>query len=181
MKRTPRYDNHIRSELTKYVNFVYEKLWVERGCPANIVIGESNMECFGNLRELRYGHPGSQVCDNLHLRGKLGEAHWTNAVVKVFKLAFPFLQSQSPPIIVRKPVQKPTYAQVSTPPMGQRKVSRQEERPFIRRPYSHRNQSTFSSSDQAYNPSQSRPLNPWQPSALPLHNRFNSLRGLREQ
>ena len=64
MKRIQRYDNNIRSELTKYGNFVYEKLWTERGCPANIVIGEHNLECFGNLRELRYGKPGTQVCDN---------------------------------------------------------------------------------------------------------------------
>ena len=38
MKRIPRYDNHIRSELTKYGNYAYDKLWRENGCPANIVI-----------------------------------------------------------------------------------------------------------------------------------------------
>ena len=91
MKRIPRYDNHVRSELTKYGNYIYDKLWREKGCPDNIVLGESNLDCFGDLRDLRYGRRDSQVCDYIHLRGKLGEAHWTGAVLKVFKLAFPFL------------------------------------------------------------------------------------------
>ena len=93
MERLPRYDNTIRTELTKYGNFIYQKLWEEKGCPANIVIGNLNFECYGKLKDLRYGESSSQVCDNIHLRGKLGELHFTNAVLRVFKLAFPFLQS----------------------------------------------------------------------------------------
>ena len=95
MKRLPSYDNNIRADLTKYGNFIYEKLWIENGCPNNILIGDNNFECFGNLRDLRYGDKNSQVCDNIHLRGILGETHFTNAVVCVFKLAFPLLQSNN--------------------------------------------------------------------------------------
>ena len=92
MKRIPRYDNHIGSELTKYGNYAYDKLWRENGCPANIVLGEPNLDCFGAEQKVRYGHPGSRSTDNIHLRGKFGKADWTDSVIKTFKLAFTFLQ-----------------------------------------------------------------------------------------
>ena len=69
-----------------------DKIWRENGCPANIVLGEPNLDCFGAERKVRYGHPGSRSTDNIHLRGKFGKADWTDSVIKTFKLAFTFLQ-----------------------------------------------------------------------------------------
>lgn len=48
MKRIPRYGNEIRAELTKYGNFVYHKLFEQYGSPANIILGDPKLECYGN-------------------------------------------------------------------------------------------------------------------------------------
>jgi hypothetical protein len=98
MKRVPRYDtigqdDDIKANLTKYGNSLYDKLWLDAGCPKNIFIGEHNLDCYGGLREMRYGKEDMQTYDGIHLRGKLGEAHYTTSVLSGFKLAFPYLQN----------------------------------------------------------------------------------------
>lgn len=164
MKRVPRYDNSVRADLTKYGNFINEKLWIENGCPSNIVIGETNLECFGKLRDLRYGDSNLQVCDNIHLRGTLGESHFTNAIVHVFKLAFPFLQS--------------TKSNYSPPP--RRNHTPLEQRQSMRRHHYKSAGSAFphTAANIAWQtPKVTKPfINPWQQTtALPLFNRFANL------
>ena len=164
MKRIPRYDSDIRVDLTKYGNFVYEKLWEEKGCPTNLVIGEHNLECYGKLRELRYGGNATQVSDNIHLRGKLGEAHFTSAVLRVFKLAFPFLQAYDRQILKEKSVKSPPRSNYA--PMEQRQNTRR---------HSNIHSSPFQSPHSRYHPAKKASINPWQPAAVSLYNRFASL------
>ena len=98
MKRMPRYDSlkvdpqGIKSYLSDYGNSVYNSEWEELGCPSNIVIAESGLDCYGALKDKRYGSVDAPYFDGIHLNGELGMAHYTGRVVKIFKLAFPHLQ-----------------------------------------------------------------------------------------
>ena len=99
MKRTPRYDPHsvdpygIKTKLSKYGNTLYDQMWEQMGCPSNIVIGENTVECFGQLKDKRYGVTQSPTYDGIHQIGELGKAHYTGSVLKMFKISFPHLQN----------------------------------------------------------------------------------------
>ena len=98
MKRTPRYDpktvdpNGIKSYLSNYGNSLYNQIWENIGCPSKIIIGENGTESYGVLKDKRYGNLNSPLFDGIHQNGELGRAHYSGAVIKVFKMAFPFLQ-----------------------------------------------------------------------------------------
>ena len=69
---------------------------MQSGCPSNISIQDQKLDCYGELREKRYGNP-DQVFMNgkpwggVHLRGRLGARHYTISMVKVFAASFPGL------------------------------------------------------------------------------------------
>ena len=92
MKRTPRYDPEeidpyaIKSKLSNYGNNLYDQIWQRMGCPDKIIIGENNLTCYGALKDKRFGHPEAPLFDGIHLLGELGGAHYTGAVLKVFKI-----------------------------------------------------------------------------------------------
>ena len=174
MKRIPRHDDKIRSQLTKYGNSVYDQIWEELGSPSSIVIGEPNLDCYGDLKDLRYGVSGSQVCDNIHLRGKLGPAHLTNSIIKTFKLAFPFLQS----LTTEAPVKSNSYSNRSNVSSSTSYQPREQREGNGRRYRRHQQSSTNSprpSGPQVPGQSRVKQVNPWQPFLLPLYNRFAGL------
>ena len=100
LKSLPRYDpfssdpSSIRSNLNQFGNSQYTNMWLEKGCPENIVIADQHMECQGQLRTKRYGNPGlvdhgGKPWDGIHMRGRLSVRHYTNSVIRI-------LSDQSP-------------------------------------------------------------------------------------
>ena len=54
------------------------------------------MDCYGELREKRFGNPGQinqdvKPWDGVHLRGRLGPRHYTNSMAKIFAASCPGL------------------------------------------------------------------------------------------
>lgn len=102
LNRVPRYDKEsvdphgMKSKLSLYGNSLYQQLWMEAGCPDKIVIGEHALDCFGELRDKRFGHPDSRDFDGIHMRGPAGMFHYTNGVIRIFKTVFPQLQTTHP-------------------------------------------------------------------------------------
>ena len=90
LKSLPRYDSFgsdpssIRSNFNQFGNSQYTNLWLEKGCPENIVIADQHMECNGQLRTKRYGNPGlvdhcGKPWYGIHIRGH----HYTNSVIRI--------------------------------------------------------------------------------------------------
>ena len=77
VERIPRFDSkqcdpaQIKSQLSQYGNSIYHKLWVERGCNEKIKIQDLGLNCFGPLREKRFGTPGTRGFD-----GKFVTCHY---------------------------------------------------------------------------------------------------------
>ena len=89
---------------------VFTSLWLKNGCPTNILICDQNLGCFGELRTKRFGFLDSPSYDGLHLRGPLGNQHYTISVLRIFKELFPSLQSKPFPKISKPHQQKTTNA-----------------------------------------------------------------------
>ena len=100
LKSIPRYEgrvadpNGVKSKLNQYGNTVYDTLWLENGCPKDIVIADQHLDCHGPLREKRYGNPAlksfdGKPWDGVHLRGRLAKRHFTNSVLRILTENFP--------------------------------------------------------------------------------------------
>ena len=94
IKSLPRYEpknvdtNSIKSNLNQFGNSIYNNLWMESGCPSNIIIKDQHMDCQGPLREKRFGNPGQigsdgKVCGMIHMRGRLAVRHFTNSYIRI--------------------------------------------------------------------------------------------------
>ena len=57
---------------------------------------KTGFDCYGILKDRRYGSLDSQYFDGIHLNRDLGKDHYTGGVLKIFKLAFPHLQKVTP-------------------------------------------------------------------------------------
>ena len=99
----PRYDSvgvdpqAIKSKLNQYGNSVYTSLWMQGGCPKDIIIQDQKLDCNGELRNKRFGYPNQPGFDNkpwdgIHLRGILGSQHFTNSMARIFAASFPEMQ-----------------------------------------------------------------------------------------
>ena len=98
----PRYDSEdrdphgIKSKLNQYGNSVYASLWMQRGCPGNILIKDQKLDCQGDLRNKRFGNPAENLdgkpWDGIHLRGRLGSRHYTNSMANIFAVSFSDIQ-----------------------------------------------------------------------------------------
>ena len=77
VKRLPRFDHisrvplGIKSQLSKFANYVYDQLWLKRGSPARIHVVDFNIECKNGsyLKDMLYGKPNNQKFDGTHLIG----------------------------------------------------------------------------------------------------------------
>ena len=63
---------------------------MEKGCPKNIKIHDIGMDCYGQLREKRYGIPGTRgydgkFVDNIHMRGVLAVKHYTDSFIRMLR------------------------------------------------------------------------------------------------
>ena len=67
--RIPRFDStysdpaQVKSQLSQYGNSVYHNMWMDRGCPPNIKIHDLGLDCYGQLKDKRYGIPGTRGFD----------------------------------------------------------------------------------------------------------------------
>ena len=98
VKSLPRYDpstvdpNCLKAKLNQLGNTVYTSMWMERGCPENIVIEDQHMECHGPLRIKRFGNPGlvgydGKPWDGIHMRGRLAVRHYTNSFIRILSIS----------------------------------------------------------------------------------------------
>ena len=93
VERIPRFDpiandpSQIKAQLSQYANSIYHSLWIERGCPKNIhSVHDLGLNCFGPLKEKRYGIPGTRgfdgkMFDGIHMRGKMAVTHYTDSFI----------------------------------------------------------------------------------------------------
>ena len=93
LKRIFRCDDNVKEILSQYANSVYDDLWLKRGRPSGIYIADQKLQCDGELRVLRYGHPYYGNFDGIHMRGKLSAQHYTKSVIDVFTSVYPELLS----------------------------------------------------------------------------------------
>ena len=86
-ERIPRHDadqHGLKSELSKYGNQAYHKLWSKSIFKDKIVIGEHNLDFTGNLKEKIYG---VHNFDGIHMRGPLGFKFYTRSVLNIISKA----------------------------------------------------------------------------------------------
>ena len=91
LKRIFRCDDTAKESLSKYANSVYDDIWIRKGRPSNICIADQQLECHGNLRSVRYGHPQYDNYDGVHMRGRLSTQHFTRSIIDVFTAVYPEL------------------------------------------------------------------------------------------
>ena len=82
-------DAEIKPQLSLYANSVYQDIWIDRGCPKNITVHDLNLDCYGDLKNKRYGIPGrngidGKSYDGVKLRGPLAKRHYTNSLLRIF-------------------------------------------------------------------------------------------------
>ena len=94
VKSLPRYDprekdpSSIKSRLNKFGNSLYDSLWMNNGCPANIQIRDQHLDCQGPLREKRFGSPGyvgqyGKPWDGIHMRGHMAVRHYSHSLIRI--------------------------------------------------------------------------------------------------
>ena len=87
MKRVFRCDiddpNGLRHKLSEYGNRVLDDIWLDKGCPKNIILGQQHLE--GNPEQIiqRFGDPLESNFDGVNLRGKLAVQHYTRSFLNV--------------------------------------------------------------------------------------------------
>ena len=79
---------HFWLSITNLKKTPYMNIWMEKGCPQNIIIEDQHMECQGQLRIKRFGDPGysghdGKPWDGIHMRGRLAIRHYTNSVIRI--------------------------------------------------------------------------------------------------
>ena len=104
VKRLPRFDRTstdmlgIKSQLSKFVNHVYDQLWLKRGSPDRISIVELGLDCGKSnyLREIIYGTHNDPKYDRIHLIGNHSAWHFTyravNAISSIITKPFRYQQ-----------------------------------------------------------------------------------------
>ena len=65
-------------------------LWMEKECPKNIKIQDLGLNCYGALKEKRYGIPGARgfdgkFVDGIHMRGILAVKHYTDSFIRMLR------------------------------------------------------------------------------------------------
>ena len=94
LRSLPRYEPasvdplSIKEKLNQFGNTLYTNLWIEKGCPSNIIIEDQHLDCHGPLRDKRFGNPGSvgydgKPWDGIHMRGRLAVTHYTNSIIRI--------------------------------------------------------------------------------------------------
>ena len=94
LKSLPRYDSpsidfhSIKTKPNQLANTFYDTLWMQKGCPSNILIVDQNLDCQGPLRKKRFGIPGQvgrdgKPWDGVHMRGTVAAQHYTNSLVRI--------------------------------------------------------------------------------------------------
>ena len=94
MTSLPRYDptevdpHSIKAKLNNFGNSIYTSLWMQKGCPKNLMIYDQNLECNGGLRQKRFGSPGivdknGKPWDGIHMRGRLAVTHYTDSIIRI--------------------------------------------------------------------------------------------------
>ena len=78
-------------------NSLYDSLWMQNGCPENIIISDQQMDCRGPLRQKRFGNPGSKghdgkPWDGTHMRGYLAVKHYSNSMIRIMNECNPLRQ-----------------------------------------------------------------------------------------
>ena len=106
LKSLPRYDpastdiNSIKNKLNQIGNTFYDTLWMQSGCPSNILIADQKLDCQGPLRRKRFGIPGQvgrdgKPWDGIHMRGVVAAQHYTNSLVRILSDISPQFSRQS--------------------------------------------------------------------------------------
>ena len=85
----------MKSHLSQFANTALEKIWMENGSSADIVLHNLNLGCDNSLRYQRYGDPSMRGSDGIHLRGRLGGQHLTESFVDMLVETFPHLKKNS--------------------------------------------------------------------------------------
>ena len=80
----------VKSKLSQYGNSIYHNLWMDRGCPTNIKIHDLGMDCYGQLKDKRYGIPGTRgfdgkFVDMIHMRGHLAVKHYLDSFIRMLR------------------------------------------------------------------------------------------------
>ena len=84
LKLIPRYDDELKSELSKMFNIKLDDLWRSCSLKTKLVIGTHSIECNGATRESMYRSSNPQKYDGIHLYGKFGEKNLTQTVFYAF-------------------------------------------------------------------------------------------------
>ena len=63
---------------------------MERGCNRNIKVHDLGLNCYGPLREKRFGTPGTKgfdgkFVDGIHMRGILAVKHYTDSFIRMLR------------------------------------------------------------------------------------------------
>ena len=141
----------IRNKLSEYGNRVLDDIWLTKGCPKNIMIGQQTLECQGDLRISRFGSPSDKNYDGIHMRGKLAVQHYTGSVINVLLDVLPGLSPNTTKVNITP--QPPTYANVARRTQTARTTN-------------------MSSQHSMFNPTNQNSYRPGQPSFTPVQSQF---------
>ena len=90
MKRTPRVDNRLKSQLSEYADSIYQQLWIEYGCSPQIIIGDHFIfNCRGENQNKLFGQLNTSNYDGVHFRTNFGKQQYTRSVLLTFKRCWP--------------------------------------------------------------------------------------------
>ena len=62
--------NKLKAKLSEYGNRVLDDLWLDKGCPDNIVLGKQYLESNTEQIIQRFGDPDERNFDGIYLKGK---------------------------------------------------------------------------------------------------------------
>ena len=107
--------------MSEFGNRTLDDIWLTKGCPKNISIVQQQLECDGNLRIARYGHPLAKGYDGVNMRGNMAVQHYTGSFANTLMSTLPQLRNMkshinitpshsSPPSQPPPPTQRLSYA-----------------------------------------------------------------------
>ena len=79
----------LKAKLSEYGNRVFEDIWLDKGCPKNILIVQQFLECDGYVKVQRFGSPTNEGYDGIHFKGKLGVQHFTRSFLNILLDSLP--------------------------------------------------------------------------------------------